>query len=151
DLLGEAGDPPLRRQLQALSQEIRTGLTRAKAVAHVLERVTEIRSAQEDHPGGRGSDFAYARAFRTIGLDVDSIAADGWVGRMRDLPRVVVLDLAAALDDWASLCRWHLAQDARARRLAALASAIDPDDWRVAFRAEIVQGGWRGQLEALKR
>jgi serine/threonine-protein kinase len=151
DLLGEAADAPMRRQIDALSQETRTGLTQARAIADVLERATEIRSAQEDHLGGRGSDSAYASAFRTIGLDSDSTAADEWAGTVRDLPRAVALDLAAALDDWASLCRWQLGQDARARRLAALAGAIDPDDWRTAFRTEILQEGSRDRLEALKR
>jgi tetratricopeptide (TPR) repeat protein len=150
-LLEGGGDEATRHRVRALAHEVEAGLSRAKAVRDLLDRAVDIRSAQEDNLSGRGTDSGYADAFRKFGLDVDASTVEQWVGKLRNLPRPVVVELAAAIDDWTSVCL-HLRQFDRSRRLVALARAIDPDDWRDTFRAAMVRDrGLRDQREALKQ
>jgi eukaryotic-like serine/threonine-protein kinase len=102
-----------------------------------IDRLEQIRMQQTtlfgrdfDHAG---ADREYHRAFREYGVDVEAQAVEAAVERLRMRP-ALAMPLAAALDDWA-LARWSSRRDAAAKRLVAVARAIDPEPLRDRFRA----------------
>jgi len=100
-----------------------------------------------DHDGGFDAEatrVAYAKAFRSAGVDVDS-TPDG-AGAKRIASGEETERIAAALDDWARL---EPDRDRRSR-LDALARAIDPDPFRNRVRSAL-RAPDRSALEALAK
>jgi tetratricopeptide (TPR) repeat protein len=78
------------------------------------------------------ADTSYAEAFREYGIDVEAIEPAEAAQRVR--ARSIRLQLAVALDDWASRRRGvRGAGDVSSKRLLAVARA-DPDEWRNRLR-----------------
>src|SRR5262249_5880194 len=86
-----------------------------------------------------------AAAFREYGVEVEALSPDEAAARLRARPTVAV-PLAQALDSWAGWSR-HKGDDDRALKLWSLASAIDPDPWRVRLRRHVASR----QLDDLHR
>jgi eukaryotic-like serine/threonine-protein kinase len=81
-----------------------------------------------------GADREYARSFREYGVDVEALAVETAVERLRARPALAT-PVAAALDDWAQV-HWSLRRDgAASKRLVAVARGIDPDPLRDRLRA----------------
>jgi serine/threonine protein kinase/Flp pilus assembly protein TadD len=79
------------------------------------------------------ADPAYAQAFRNYGVDVTALSIEEAAGRIR--ARGIRVELAAALDDWAAVCRRHRDQaDTTWKDLLSLAQATDPDELRNRLR-----------------
>ncbi|MCI0456032.1 MAG: tetratricopeptide repeat protein [Gemmataceae bacterium] len=77
----------------------------------------------------------YARTFREYGVDVDELAVETSVERLKARP-TLVLPVAAALDDWGDARRAVAGSDAaRRKRLVAVARGIDPDPLRDLLRS----------------
>jgi tetratricopeptide (TPR) repeat protein len=91
------------------------------------ELTADRRFAHDDDVAGR-----YAAAFRDYGVDVEALPAEEAAAWLRERPAVAV-PLAQALDDWANHRRRAKDED-QARRLWALAAAVDPDPWRANLR-----------------
>ena len=76
-----------------------------------------------------GRDPAYEQAFREYGIDVTRL--DPSEGGARIRARSIRVELAAALDDWALVCRrTRKKEDSTWKDLLAAARVADPDDWR---------------------
>jgi tetratricopeptide (TPR) repeat protein len=89
---------------------------------------------------------AYARAFRDYGLDVEASgpAAGEWLRA-----RSIAVQLAAALDDWATVRRHEKGEaDVTSKHLLATARAADADPLRTWVRRAL-EAGDRAQLEAV--
>jgi serine/threonine protein kinase/Flp pilus assembly protein TadD len=113
---------------------------RIRQVLHSLRMVARLEEVRvREAPGAEpravhadeGRPRRYAAAFRDFGVDVETLPAEESAARLRARPAVAI-PLAAALDDWASVGR-RQAPD-QAKRLWALAAAVDPDPWRVSVR-----------------
>src|SRR5205823_1260430 len=107
----------------------------------LVERLVDLRSAGAEDPDGSATDIAYADAFRSAGIDVDSVdpAETGtWIrvrsdGGARSL--AVVRALVAALDDWTGVRKSRGRGESEWSRLVAAARAADPDRICNALRA----------------
>jgi serine/threonine protein kinase/Tfp pilus assembly protein PilF len=102
----------------------------------IVERVETIRLGRRvrgDTADDQQADRDYAEAFRAYGIDVEALEPGEAAGRLAT--RAVRRELAAALDDWAMVCRSMRKHDGLAwKRLLALARAADPDPGRGQFR-----------------
>jgi serine/threonine protein kinase/Flp pilus assembly protein TadD len=79
------------------------------------------------------ADSAYAQAFRDYGIDVAVLGAAEAAGAIR--ARGIRVELAAALDDWAVVCRGTRDKaDTTWKDLLGLARAADPDELRNRLR-----------------
>jgi tetratricopeptide (TPR) repeat protein/serine/threonine protein kinase len=151
-LAGGEADDAIRRRVAAVRRELAfvTRLDRIRQDRATLAEVTF--NAVGEAPPSAGSQTAssgmstmkvnkaraardYALAFREYyGVNVEALAADEAVGRLRGNPALAA-PVAAALDDWAA-CGWDLGEDAsRWGRLVAVARGLDPDPLRDRLRA----------------
>jgi superkiller protein 3 len=90
---------------------------------------------------GARVDRGYASAFRGHGVDVDALAAEESVERLRARPALAI-PLAAALDDWAFNLRQAPQRGADGwKRLVAVARGLDPEPLRDRVRATWEQPG----------
>jgi tetratricopeptide (TPR) repeat protein/serine/threonine protein kinase len=94
-----------------------------------------------------GLDRDYAQAFRDYGVDVDALAVETSIDRLKTRPALAI-PLAAALDEWAR-CRRVLSEaDAAAwKRLVTVARGIDPEPLRDWIRATWEQPVSAGEQE----
>src|SRR5262249_42464093 len=110
-----------------------------KDVEMALE-LEEIRLRRSALKGGyfdsTDTDAEYARAFADYGVAVMEVSLEEAAHHLRS--RSVVEELAVALDDWANVCDMHNQWD-KARRLFALAAAVDPDPSRGRMREAILK------------
>ena len=112
-----------------------------------LEQVRLNKAAvKEGHFDTASADRAYAEAFRDYGIDVTVLSAEEAAGRIR--ARAIRVELAAALDDWAFVCRLtREKEDATWKERLALARAADPDELRNRLR----EAREHTDVEALKK
>ncbi len=157
DLFEPGIDPSLRKQVEDLAVETAADRNRAEIAAlaarrdrTLLETLVDIRSAEADDRGGWSTDEAYAEAFRQAGLDVAVLPEEELTSSIRSRPLDVATALAAALDDWAAIRRDRKKDRAGARALSALATAVDPDAWRVGLRQAMELPERKARLEALR-
>jgi serine/threonine-protein kinase len=96
----------------------------------IIESLTEVRSLGQDDADGVERDVGYAAAFRRHGFDVETSVPGPVAARLRSRPPAVVLEVAGALDDWASLRRAGGGDRPQWDKLVRMAQLIDPDPWR---------------------
>jgi len=153
DLLEPGVDRALHRQVEdllaevtALEQQARVAVQAAERDRRLLDRLVDIRS------GDMVSDAVYAAAFREAGLDADVLGPDAAVAKIKARPAAVILAVAAALDDWASLRRGVRAGEKDAwMRLVAIARAADPDPRRDQLRLIWSEPDRKSQREPLRK
>src|SRR5262249_19671096 len=116
----------------------------------MVERLEEIRLEQcqlnDEYLDFASADAAYTQAFRAYGLDVEV----GPKAAERIRTRLVAVERAAALDNWASVRRLAQGKAASTHNLTALAYAGDNDPLRNRLRQAFAAYD-RAQLEALAR
>lgn len=79
------------------------------------------------------ADRAYSATFRDYGIDADGLQPADAGARIAAAP--IVVEIVDALDQWAFVRRVANPRDAsKARHLAAVARAADPDSWRCRLR-----------------
>jgi eukaryotic-like serine/threonine-protein kinase len=111
-------------------------------------RLEEVRLRKSEMKGEffdvGGADQGYTEAFLGYGMDMDRAAP----GEMAELlrTRVIVQELTAALDDWASIRGQR--DPASGKLLRAIARATDPDPFRNQVR-DAMENGRRELLEKL--
>ncbi len=156
-LLDPGVDPALRKEVQDLEAELAVERRRAESVAvaadldrQLMDRLVDIRSAEADDRGGWRTDAAYADAFREADLDVATLSADEAAKRIRDRPPAIATAVATSIDDWAAVRRERRKNRAGAAALSALASALDPDPWRLGLRRALDLPDQAARLEALR-
>jgi tetratricopeptide (TPR) repeat protein len=116
-----------------LRQRVRDLLTDLEMVARLEDIRLQTSASAEGNFDFAQADRAYAQAFREFGIDVARLAPHEAAERLR-MKRIRV-ELAAALDDWATACRKARKQgDTTWRRILAVACALDPDASRVELR-----------------
>jgi eukaryotic-like serine/threonine-protein kinase len=82
-----------------------------------------------------GADREYGQAFRDYGVDVDELAIETSVDRLKARPALAI-PLGAALDNWAGARRMvSVTNTAGWQRLLAIARGIDPEPLRDRLRA----------------
>jgi tetratricopeptide (TPR) repeat protein len=139
ELLGPGGSEELRRR----AHQLRADLEMVAKVADIRLQFAAVNA--DGHFDHASRDPAYAQVFREYGLD---LAGD--VGGPEAAQRIratsVVVELAAAVDDWAAVCRKYRPEaDATWKELSAIARAADPDPLRNQLR-----DAWeRGDVKAL--
>jgi tetratricopeptide (TPR) repeat protein len=117
------GRNALRQQLQDLLRDL-------EMVRRLEQARLSMTALREERFDLEAADEAYAEAFLAYGLDMDQLDPQESGKQMQ--ARSIHLELAAALDLWASVRVATNRGDWR--RLVTAARAADPDDWRNRFR-----------------
>jgi eukaryotic-like serine/threonine-protein kinase len=149
-LLGDARDQTTRQRVSALVQSVTAAARAAEHDQKLLDKLFDIRSAQEDDPDWSLTDAAYANAFREAELDVADLPQDEIGARIKARPASVALTLAAALDDWARVRREKRHDRKGAERLAQAARSADPDPWRNRLRDALDAAEGQKRLNTLR-
>jgi tetratricopeptide (TPR) repeat protein/tRNA A-37 threonylcarbamoyl transferase component Bud32 len=124
-LAGGGGRPELRQQVEELLADLNMA---ASVEAIRLERT----GVKDNHFDATPSDSEYARAFRDYGIDVEAL---GPAAAEQIRLRIIAVELAAALDDWAMARKATRGKvDPSWKRLLAVARAADADDVRNRLR-----------------
>src|SRR5262249_51038820 len=115
----------------------------------IVERLEDCRLAgaevKDGHFDSTRADPSYAAAFREYGLDVDRLTPAEAAARIRERPRPIRDQLAAALDDWAAIRRAK-GNNTGSQRLLEIARRADPDRRRNRLRDALAQK----RVQALK-
>ena len=114
----------------ALRTEIQAGLDAAQRDKALLDRLVDIRLAEADDEDGSATEAAYANAFREAGIDLASLPPAEAGAKIKARQASVVVGLAGALDDWASIRRGKRGNPGGAAQLSEAACVADPDLWR---------------------
>jgi tetratricopeptide (TPR) repeat protein len=144
----------VQRQAETLRGELQAEAAAAAKDRRLLARLLEARGPREGPKYSRdnkGTMMALAEptaeelfvsAFRDWGLDVDAVPAAEALARLRGRPAAVVMEVIAALDEWASQRRVDKKPEASWRRLAELAAALDaePGSLRRELREILARG-----------
>ena len=147
-LLEDARDSLTRKHITALVTEVEEEAAAYAADAKLLDQLTEVREAMDEILPAH-TDAAYAAAFRSAGLDPGNRPPEETARAITRRPARVSLGIAMALDSWAGLRRDRGECDGAAR-LAAIARAADPDDWRGRLRTALIECRSEARLAALR-
>jgi len=149
-LLADARDQTTRERVTALVQSVTAAAIAAENDQKILDRLIDIRSAEEDDPDLSLTDAAYAGAFRQAEIDVSALPVGEIGARIKARQAKVAVTLAAALDDWARVRRDKRHDRPGALRLAQAARAADPDPWRNQLRDALDATEGQKRLDALR-
>jgi tetratricopeptide (TPR) repeat protein len=142
-----------------ITQLAKTVVAESRAAEHdrvVLGRLIDIRSARADDRDGASTDAAYAEAFRSAGIAVDTLEPAEAAARVRRRPPASAASLVAGLDDWTEsqfsrAARRGLSPRGTAwQRLVAIARAADDDATRAALRDALLVREANQRLARLK-
>jgi tetratricopeptide (TPR) repeat protein len=133
-----------------VSEGLRRRVQERVADLEMVDRLEQIRlqraAVKEGHFDTAQADPAYAQAFADYGIELTALGAEEAAGRLRS--RGIRVELAAALDDWAEVCRITRDKaDTTWKDLLGLARAADPDELRNRLR-DALEGR---DVQALKR
>jgi serine/threonine-protein kinase len=158
ELAGTGGaSAEVRQQAAALVAELETEVETADRDRRLLVLLPDVRGPREgrkfrtDDQGFMvalaepSADEQFAAAFREWGLDVDATPIEEAAARLKKRP-VMVIEVVAALDEWASE-RWRQKPQGDWQRLAELATALDdhPDSQSRELRAILADGNLPGE------
>jgi serine/threonine-protein kinase len=151
-------DPTLHERIAAVHEEIEQGRAKAErdardaeAERRLVARLEALRSAWGDDLNLQRLEGDYAAAFRSFGLDLDTMEPKEVGTRLKGRPAAV--EIAAALDHWCNLRRRQSAGRRSGlswRRLAGAASVADPDPWRNQLR-ELLRTSAAQSVATLKK
>ena len=97
-----------------------------------MQKATWVKGTRFDHVE---VDREYAWAFRDYGLDIDGLAVETSIDRLKARPAFAI-PLAAALDNWVYARRVVSGKDPTGwKRLVAVARGIDPEPLRDRLRS----------------
>ena len=152
--LAEGASAHLRRRAEEVIARLEQEETAAQRDRRLLAALLEVRGPREGPKYSRDdkglltalaeptADEQFAAAFRSWGLDVDAMLTAEAVARLKERPAAVVMEVVAALDEWASERRRQGKPRAEWQRLAELAAALDddPGSQRRELRALVARG-----------
>jgi tetratricopeptide (TPR) repeat protein/serine/threonine protein kinase len=105
----------------------------------LIDRLEQIRMERATDANSQRTDWEYTRAFRDYGVDVEALAVEVSIERLKARPLLAV-PLAAALDDRVRLLHPVSKRDSAGRkRLVAVARGIDPEPLRDRLRSTWMQ------------
>jgi serine/threonine protein kinase/tetratricopeptide (TPR) repeat protein len=104
-----------------------------------IERLEQIRLERATFVNGNfnnaGAERDYARSFRDYGVDIDELAVEAAIHRLKARSSLAI-PLAAALDDWVDARRRTSEKDSSDwKKLVAVARGIDPEPLRDRLRS----------------
>jgi tetratricopeptide (TPR) repeat protein/serine/threonine protein kinase len=114
-------------------EEITERVRRRLKDLEFIDRLEQIR-LEGTLKGLAEKDRGYAQAFRDYGVDVDELAVEMSIQRLKAHPALAI-PLAAALDEWSFQRRGGPEVDASVKRLLAIARGIDPEPLRDQLRS----------------
>jgi tetratricopeptide (TPR) repeat protein len=122
----------VQRQTEALLAVVQAEAETAEKDRRLLVRLLEVRGPREGPKYTRADEELtieeqFASAFRDWGLDVDGTPLAEATARLKENPPAVVMEVIAALDEWASQRRVDGKPLAACRCLVDLATALDDD------------------------
>ena len=135
-------------EVEVLRDEIQAGMKEAERGIRLRQELVEIRANQED-VGLKGTDAAYATAFRDAGLDLDALEPAEFARRLTRQPEAVVIEVSAFLDDWSAVRRAAYRPVAAWRKPMEAARLADPDPYRDRLRTILLAEDRKPQAEAL--
>ena len=148
---GGASDA-VKQQTAALARYIDSEKESARRDQRLLAALLEVRGPREgpkfvtDERGllmqlpEPSAEEQFASAFRTWGVDADQ-PVETVLAQLKDRPRTVLVEVIAALDEWASERRQQGLPAARWRHLTDVAQALDtPDSKRRELRDILARG-----------
>jgi tetratricopeptide (TPR) repeat protein len=152
--LVENASTDLRQMAEALISRLQQEEEAARKDRQLLAALLDVRGPREgpryqsDAKGAKmaleepTADEQFASAFRRWGLDVDGTAPSEVAAMLKARPAVVVTEVVAALDEWASERRQQAKPKAEWQRLDDLAAALDddPGSLRRELRAILARG-----------
>ena len=141
-IAGVETDGHLQQLVRALLRELQL----VERMDRARHRKTAWAVTHFDHTGAAEE---FAAAFRDYGIPVLDLPTDQAAAALRSKPDLLV-PCAVALDDWAGSFN-QLRRGAEARRLLALADAIDPSPWRRGVRAALLHTGSDEDRDAMLR
>jgi eukaryotic-like serine/threonine-protein kinase len=134
------------------SQELRQSVVRWRADLAMVERLEDIRAERASDSDGdldESADEAFRNAFRSYGLNVETLQPD--VAGRQIRKSAITQHLVAALDEWA-LTKWALSRTAArnggkqkelaaaVQRLLTVVRLADPDPFRNRLRQTLLSG-----------
>jgi tetratricopeptide (TPR) repeat protein len=146
--LAEGASYPLRQSAEELVTRLSQEEIDAKKDQKLLSSLLEVRGPREGPKHAREqngmmialgeptAEELYAAAFRAWGLEVDTTPVADAVTQIKKRPQVVVTEIIAALDEWASERQRQSKSKGEWQHLAALASGLEgePDAKRRELR-----------------
>jgi serine/threonine-protein kinase len=152
--LAETASAGSRRQARELITQLEQEEAAARKDRVLLAELLDVRGPREgpkyrsDSQGKMlamaepTADEQFAAAFQRWGLDVDNTSPTEAAALLKARPAVVVLEVIAALDEWASERRRQGKAKADAQRLSDLAAILDeePDSKRRELREIMARG-----------
>jgi serine/threonine-protein kinase len=143
----------VRQRATALARQIDQEQSAAQRDQRLLTELLEVRGPREgprfkvDERGlvlqlaEPSADEQFVAAFRRWGLDVDATPRASALTRLKERPAAVLVEVIAALDEWAGERRRRHQPAARWRHLAELAEGLDtPDSKRRELRGLLARG-----------
>ena len=128
--------PELRREIKDLIATVARERDQAEGRSkdrRMLQRLVAIHTDIGLHLDYRRADREYAAAFREYGVDVDRLPPADAGAHIAEAQ--IGAEMVDALDQWAFVRRVANPRDAsKARTLADIAKAADPDSWRCRLR-----------------
>jgi serine/threonine-protein kinase len=154
--LAPSASADVRQRAEALITRLQQEEEAARKDRDLLAALLEVRGPRELTPlrvnekrnlnvaQEQTAEEQFAAAFRAWGLDVNATPTAEAAARLKARPPVVVTEVIAALDDWASQCRQDRRPEAEWRRVAELAALLD--EGSDSKRRELREIMARGQL-----
>jgi tetratricopeptide (TPR) repeat protein/tRNA A-37 threonylcarbamoyl transferase component Bud32 len=136
----------LRRQVAELEVEVAQEAREVERDQKMLAQLEEVRirraEVRDAGSGREGFDFSsvwpgYAQAFRTFGLDVETMKPELAGAEIKK--RAIQSTLVTALDEWAWFIHQASPNAPNWQRLVAAARVADPDPWRNRLRDALTQ------------
>ena len=107
---------------------------RSERSAKLLQALAAVRGAKFNDPDGLETDEKYRFLFENFGLNPEILSVEQAKDEVKSLSQPTLVELTAALDDWASIRRWRKLPASSWRKPLLLAKAIDPDPDRDQLR-----------------
>ncbi len=149
-LLPEAPDAGTRDRLAAVVRDVNQAAASAEGDQKLLAELADIRVVKGNNQDGSSKDAAYAAAWRSARMDLESLSPTQAGAMIAARPPAVRIALTAALDAWAFDRRVLREDEAGARRITEIARTADPDPWRDRLRTALQIGSLDEQRASLK-
>jgi len=136
-VVDDARDAETRRGITTLEEQVGKLAEAAESDARLLARLAEVREAMDEVPTAQ-TEAAYARAFQGAGFVSKTRPWEETGRAIARRPARTAVELAVALDHWASL-RLDQGDRSGAGRITAAARVADPDDYRGRLRTALME------------
>jgi eukaryotic-like serine/threonine-protein kinase len=124
----------VREKLGGLAAATAAERAAAEQDSRTVASLAEIHERLGDARVHQAKDLDYAAAFKSAGIDVETLGAEAAAARIAASP--LRTRLVSALDDWAH-SRTQAGRADHAQELVAIANLVDRDQWRTRVRTAV--------------